>query len=177
MIQTTESIDFGRLITGHSPFSVPKYQRAYAWDEDEVTEYLDDMERLYRDRVNSSENRMPHFFGGLVSVRRFASGTPHGYIHDVVDGQQRLATFMITICAILEGLKIIEQKATASGDAGATDDAKIEREKTETNYFFYLEGVGRQTQKRLRLSLSKADNKYFEDLMRNIGDARTKKNL
>ncbi len=45
---------------------------------------------------------MKHFFGGLVSVDLFAGNTAAGRIYEVVDGQQRLATFIITIALVVK---------------------------------------------------------------------------
>ncbi len=68
-------------------FTVPDYQRGYAWDEKQVEELLKDFEHLMNDGME-----MRHYTGTLVlsNLKETESGEFH-----VVDGQQRLTTLVI----------------------------------------------------------------------------------
>jgi hypothetical protein len=67
-------------------FEVPKYQRGYAWEIDNVRD-------LYDDIVESVETGSHHFLGTLV-LSKNAKHDDHFYI---VDGQQRIATITLFI--------------------------------------------------------------------------------
>lgn len=177
MIQATENLRFGDLISRRVPFEVPRYQRSYAWDEEEIKEFLQDITELYNARIPPSSSPMSHFFGGIVSVNRQVGGTTHGRIYDVVDGQQRLTTFMLTICAILDGLKSIANDAKTAGDDQISQAAQSYADTSKGDYLFYREVVDYTTEERLRLNLSKADRNFFEQLIKNISDARTRRSF
>jgi len=177
MIQATENLRFGDLISRRVPFEVPRYQRSYAWDEEEIKEFLQDITELYEARIANPPNHMSHFFGGIVSVNRQVGGTTHGRIYDIVDGQQRLATFMLTTCAILEGLQIIASDAQAAGDNQNSQAAQSYADTTKGDYLFYREVVDYRTEDRLRLTLSKADKIFFDHLIRDIKSARGRHNF
>ena len=77
-------------------------QRHYVWSK------IDQWEPLWEDIVEKIEvnakaevdqDRIPHFFGAIVTrqLPRTVGGVP-GF--DVIDGQQRLTTFQIILCAI-----------------------------------------------------------------------------
>lgn len=177
MIQATENLRFGDLISRRVPFVVPRYQRSYAWDEEEIKEFVQDITELYNARINPSSQAMSHFFGGIVSVNRQVGGTTHGRIYDVVDGQQRLATFMLTICAILHGLGVIAESARSTGDQQSSQAAQSYADTTKDDYLFYREVVDYQTEECLRLTLSRADRLFFDQLIKNISDARTRRSF
>lgn len=67
---------------------VPKYQRDYAWDEQNVIDLLDDIAGA----IEKGEAR--HFLGSIVMTRLSAEEL------EIVDGQQRLATAFMILCAI-----------------------------------------------------------------------------
>lgn len=71
-------------------YNVPDYQREYVWQEKEVVRLLDDIV----DEMDG--NSKTEYFVGTVIV------TPIGSInqYDVIDGQQRLTTFYLILCAI-----------------------------------------------------------------------------
>ncbi len=67
---------------------VPVYQRAYAWQEEHVTELFQDI----GEAISGSE---PEYFVGSIVVSSKGTDRP-----EVVDGQQRLATTTIFLSAI-----------------------------------------------------------------------------
>lgn len=96
MTNTEEmSIEFTRQ-TLQSCFSqnyvVPDYQREYVWDEDpkksQVEQLLSDIEEAYENNFNKQ-----YFVGSIVVYK-------NGTTLEVIDGQQRLTTFFIFLCAL-----------------------------------------------------------------------------
>lgn len=71
-------------------YIVPDYQREYVWSDKEVNKLLDDLNNEL-ENGNSSE-----YFIGTILV----SPTQEKNQFDVIDGQQRLTTFFLTLCAL-----------------------------------------------------------------------------
>lgn len=167
MLKVTESTYFGQLISQKVPFVVPRYQRPYAWEEEEVTDFIKDLQVLYIGRLNNPTNPKMHFFGGIVSVERYAPElSDMGHAYDIIDGQQRLATIMLTIALLIRGLEELAQKAKTVGDQETADRTKSYASITRENFLEYTEVVGSQRQARIRLLLSKTDAAFFESLVK-----------
>lgn len=162
MIQGTENIHLGDLISRRIPFNVPKYQRAFAWDEEEITDFIKDLQELFKARRKDPSSTKRHFFGGLVSVDKLATGTKPGRVYEVVDGQQRLATFFLAIALLIKGLRKLQTEAdpVTSKESGSHADT------SRDDYLEYKEVVSGGVQPRLRLTLSKADNAFFQALIK-----------
>lgn len=67
---------------------VPPYQRAYSWTDEQI-------EELLRDLSDAMREKEAEYFLGTVVLTKHQAGQ-----HAVIDGQQRLATISILICAI-----------------------------------------------------------------------------
>ncbi len=67
---------------------VPPYQRAYSWTDEQITDLLRDLS----DAIRSKDSE---YFLGTIVLTKNNEGS-----HFVIDGQQRLATVSILICAI-----------------------------------------------------------------------------
>ncbi|MFI7547977.1 DUF262 domain-containing protein [Actinoplanes sp. NPDC049599] len=86
------------LLEGLKQYQVPLYQRTYSWTEHQLERLWEDILRLAEDRVDNPA--ATHFIGSLVLAPSPKNG-PSG-VQDflVVDGQQRLTTLSILLCAI-----------------------------------------------------------------------------
>src|ERR1035438_1519774 len=71
-------------------YIVPDYQREYVWTEKEVQQLLEDVDEQF----NIGERR--EYFIGTVLV----SPTEQKNHFEVIDGQQRLTTFFLLLCAL-----------------------------------------------------------------------------
>lgn len=70
-------------------YTVPDYQREYVWGEKEVNKLLEDINEEYsREKGADSE-----YFIGSIVVRK------NGKEVEVIDGQQRLTTLVLCLCA------------------------------------------------------------------------------
>jgi len=84
------------ILDGTKQYRVPLYQRPYSWEKSQVQRLWEDIERLALERAESSTSA--HFMGSLVlSIGRTG---PAGTEFLVVDGQQRLTTLTILLCAL-----------------------------------------------------------------------------
>lgn len=127
----------GHLLADHL-LEVPRFQRAYSWEEANVEEFLTDLD-VARTREAS------YFMGTVV----FALPNSDTQRRQIVDGQQRIATTAILITAIRDLLQEYEKEAQAAKTA--------ER---------YLRGyVLSEEQEVERLILSPKDTDVYEALL------------
>jgi uncharacterized protein with ParB-like and HNH nuclease domain len=71
-------------------YIVPDYQREYVWTEKEIQQLLDDID----EELDLSQRR--EYFIGTVLV----APTSEKNHYEVIDGQQRLTTFFLLLCAL-----------------------------------------------------------------------------
>ncbi|GAC1433432.1 MAG: hypothetical protein NVS4B1_25500 [Ktedonobacteraceae bacterium] len=163
MIEQPENLRLGDLIAKRVPFKVPKYQRAYAWDVEEIEDYIRDLKEIYE--AHNSGGDMTHFFGGIVSFEERAPNTTTRRIYNVIDGQQRLATFMIAIALLISELKVLVSEANSQGDLSTAQAATSHSEKIRRDFLEYDEVIANKIQQKPRLTLSKADADFFAELV------------
>jgi len=100
-----DTANFGHDRLGHlledRLLRVPRFQRAYAWDEGNVDEFLED---LLKAREEDSE----YFMGTIV----LAQGQDDAR-QLIVDGQQRLATTAVLLIALRDRLRELGHKESA----------------------------------------------------------------
>ena len=68
-------------------FLVPEYQRSYIWETENVNELLEDLSFAYE---NNEEGE--YFLGSLVLKK---TNEPKFDEYELLDGQQRLTTFLL----------------------------------------------------------------------------------
>jgi hypothetical protein len=81
-------------------YEIPRFQRPYMWGDDQLTDFWQDL---------VSEQAVDHFLGSMVTF------TTPGKTRAIVDGQQRLTTIVLLLCAVRDcmakhGLKELAQK-------------------------------------------------------------------
>ncbi|RVY70931.1 DUF262 domain-containing protein, partial [Helicobacter pylori] len=80
------------LVDSEYFYQVPDYQRPYVWDKDHLGALIDDLVGSY---TNNKEDE--YFCGSIVIAENQKDNR-----WDVVDGQQRLTSFIILACTILK---------------------------------------------------------------------------
>lgn len=70
-------------------YQVPDFQRPYSWEDEHIEKLWEDIFAAFKG------NRNEYFLGSMIFARE---KSPLGF--EVVDGQQRLASLMILICAM-----------------------------------------------------------------------------
>ena len=88
---------FSELMGNGKSYSIPRFQRDYSWDQDELSE-------LWHDIENMMETETQHFMGYLVLQ------TSDGKSFQIIDGQQRLTTISLIIVAALNLFKTMIDK-------------------------------------------------------------------
>ena len=80
-------------------YSVPDFQREYVWQRVQVETLLQDISDEFYDEEGKL-NVGPEYFMGSIVVCKADDGT-----FQLIDGQQRMTTFYLVLCAIAEKLK------------------------------------------------------------------------
>ncbi len=81
-------------------YAVPDYQREYVWQTAQVEQLLSDI--LSEMPAKPSEAPPAEYFIGSIVVCPNASG-----VLDLIDGQQRMTTLFVTLCAIRDRLEAL----------------------------------------------------------------------
>lgn len=119
-------------------FSIPGYQRPYAWGQDQAQELLDDLLGALASAPTQLNEAAPYFLGSIVLIKEVAS--PEA---TVVDGQQRLTTLTLLLSAI---------RATV-GNVDVQNDI--------TSCIYEKGSLVKGTQPRYRLLLRERDRDFF----------------
>ena len=106
-------------------FAVPNYQRCYVWEDQEVDAYLKDIDYCYG--RNKDTHQYDHFFGQMI-LRLTEEDRASRQHFEIVDGQQRLTTFTLTVAACY---RLILKKT------------KMMEDKTKSNALLILEDIGK----------------------------------
>jgi hypothetical protein len=147
-------------------YRVPTYQRSYSWEQPEIEDFLRDLEKCYKQRKMTTGNEH-HFFGQIVCISDTLLGTTDKKMLQIVDGQQRISTFIILAAAIVGNCDALLK--TIEGDMNFNNEAGILRKRIEdlTKRFiwfpFEINGVIDEVNV---LELSKHDKFYFTKLLR-----------
>ncbi|MDL4775226.1 MULTISPECIES: GmrSD restriction endonuclease domain-containing protein [Thermomonosporaceae] len=86
------------LLEGSKQYQVPLYQRTYGWETEQLQRLWDDVEQLAEDRAERPG--ITHFIGSLVLAPSPTNGPAGVQEFLVIDGQQRLTTLALLLCAI-----------------------------------------------------------------------------
>lgn len=93
-IQGTER-PIAKIFSDDYAFTIPNYQRPYAWTNEEASELFDDLLVAMENGNKPIKDLNPYFLGSVVLIKE--ENVPDAQI---VDGQQRLVTLTILLSAI-----------------------------------------------------------------------------
>lgn len=136
-------------------FSIPLYQRPYAWTKEEAGELIEDLLAFMGDAKDSMDDVSPYFLGSIVLIKG------DGPESEVIDGQQRLTTFTTLLCALREAL-------------GATNP---DFAKSLTGYIYEKANQVTGTSNRYRLRLRERDCNFFQSYVQNEGGLKKLRDL
>lgn len=117
---TPNKVTVQTLFEGEKQFLIPLFQRHYVWDAKEQWNPLwEDIVGKTNRRIASPQGTQPHFTGALVTQQKgtSASAIP---AYEIIDGQQRLTTFQIILCAFRD----VCREQAADDFMAAADDAE-----------------------------------------------------
>ncbi|WP_280139247.1 DUF262 domain-containing protein [Geodermatophilus dictyosporus] len=146
-------------------FRVPRYQRAYAWELDDVDDLCDDIEAVVATQDGRGTLKGSHFFGTLVTVLVPETAASRSHYHEVVDGQQRLTTFCLFLRAIAMRATQEAESAKAEQDRTAKSFSTLAQETESFLRYNDFDVAAGTVSQQPRLSLSLVDDPYFQDLL------------
>lgn len=86
---------FNKLLEGEDTYSIPVYQRNYAWSEGQWEQLYNDVCKI--DILDESDSK--YFLGPIILLKK-GPNSHGGELYDVVDGQQRLTTITLLLLAM-----------------------------------------------------------------------------
>lgn len=93
-------------------YRIPRNQRPYVWEESNWNDLLRDMKFVAENRIGE-DSAAAHFLGSIVLKRE---GEESGLdTYTIIDGQQRILTLTILLCAMIFLMKKNGQSADADG--------------------------------------------------------------
>ncbi|SIQ37695.1 DUF4357 domain-containing protein [Pseudacidovorax sp. RU35E] len=92
---TAKEQSLAKIFSDDYVFTIPGYQRPYAWGRDQAQELLDDLLDALASAPAQLSEAAPYFLGSIVLIK--AEGVAEA---TVVDGQQRLTTLTLLLSAI-----------------------------------------------------------------------------
>lgn len=160
-----------RLLSAQQTFEAPRYQRNYAWGEDEIAAFLRDLEACIQRRLAGGAGRH-HFFGGLVTVDAPIPGSSRTNLQ-VVDGQQRLATFAMLISQLRRALVAL----AATIDDGEKLKGVLQQRASllTSNYEILQDEIHLENVEVPRVQLSTPDQPFFAALLAGETPAQERK--
>ncbi len=98
MITNVKAISINELIPANPGFyyQIPKYQRAYVWKPDQITEFYNDL----------AYNNKGMFIGPMICI---AHGQKPNLEYEVIDGQQRLTTLCLMLGVLYKKAKDLQK--------------------------------------------------------------------
>ena len=147
------------LLGGMTLFHVPQFQRAYEWKDEQVSAFIDDVGRCWRRRLNGEQEG--HFFGSVVTSPK----EPRGLVRprrDVIDGQQRFATFLLFLAALRQHCIIVSKNLSDPVHASAMN---TRAETLLSRFIMNKDLVFTETKDVYPLTLNQTDDSVFKRLL------------
>ncbi len=107
--QTIESHDITVTSVFQAFYAVPDYQREYVWETEQVEQLLTD---INAELAGNDSARASEYFIGSIVVCPGRDG-----VFELIDGQQRMTTLYLTLCAIRDRAKELGEKPPGSLDS------------------------------------------------------------
>jgi hypothetical protein len=155
-------LTIGSLFSRNYVYRVPRYQRGYSWEDGQIEDFIRDLTACYNARIEGSERH--HFFGGIVAVRRESVGSA-GIHCDLIDGQQRIASFVLVASCLHSLLERLCEEAKQVNDMDSARLAKSRADLVRNQYLQFNDEINRQPVVLPRLTLSKPDHDFFAELI------------
>ena len=93
----SNAITIHELLHDRSIYQMPLFQRRYQWQENpQIQKFWEDLASVIDDEVDLS------FLGAVVLQIEREGNAKNSQVYTVIDGQQRITTFFIFLCAVVD---------------------------------------------------------------------------
>ena len=167
MIVKPQYDPIGKFFEYQPVYKVPTYQRAYSWEQLEIEDFTRDLETCYNKR--KFDNPSVHFFGQIVCIAGDLQGSDGHKFHELVDGQQRIATFILLVNALVNIYREVVS-VEISGNIELNNEKGILEERIRNltqRYIVFQKEVQQSIQDIEVLELSRRDRTFFHSFLRN----------
>lgn len=123
---------------------IPVYQRVYSWRRPQLNELWDDL-------MSAGQRETPHFMGTVFYSEEESHRKGLRQL-DIIDGQQRMTTFTLLVCALRKhlletgrtfgGLDATSLEETYLKPTGCADACKLVLSRADAPTLRWIEGVG-----------------------------------
>lgn len=158
VIENPSIVSLGDLLDNvKRQFRIPMYQRDYAWQNDQIDDFIDDAFAL-------ADGDSEHFFGTIV-LSDNSPGPPYdgkNKVRYIIDGQQRLTTALLVLASIRDLLEQLGEVDDASDLLTSTklnrrDEPKLFANRTNQKFLTALLINKYPTQERVEELLESLD--------------------
>lgn len=149
-------------------YRVPAYQRAYSWEQMEIEDFVRDLHVCY-DKRKFSNDPIVHFFGQIVCIEGELPGPDNLKYYELVDGQQRIATFVLLVTAVINIYQNIITNEIGTNISFNNEKSILEgRIKGLTQrYLVFQKEIEESFQDIKVLELSNRDRTFFQSFLNN----------
>lgn len=128
-IESSDQTIRGLLTSGY--YKIPRFQRPYSWEQDNIQDFWNDVIR---------DSETDYFIGSMVVYKDAQQRLC------VVDGQQRLTTITILLCALRKAFATIKENELAQGIHGLVERRNIDNSlefvlQTESSYPYFQDRI------------------------------------
>lgn len=156
-------VSVGEMLSNRGTFIVPRYQRNYAWDEDQIASFMNDLNLCCTARAANEPRH--HFFGGIVTANAPVPGSTRPN-NELIDGQQRLATFMMLMVQLRQRMLQLAHAAEGAGNAEMKTFLTTKAKLIGDRYEAFSDSIAMKIVLIPRIQLSVPDQPFFDPLLR-----------
>lgn len=97
LTNSSDETSLGSILSGDSVFTIPYFQRPYKWKPERL-------QQLERDILQLVDGAVDNHFLGAIIIHGRSSNPADPRVYEVIDGQQRITTIYLYLCAIVRTL-------------------------------------------------------------------------
>lgn len=98
LTRSTDEVRPSGMFSARNIYEIPYFQRPYKWDSERIRQLQNDLLMLVDGQTDV------HFLGAVITHSRQRANSTASQRIEVVDGQQRLTTVYLFICAAVRAL-------------------------------------------------------------------------
>ncbi|WP_283272101.1 DUF262 domain-containing protein [Spiroplasma sp. SV19] len=159
-----EKISLEALLQKYQQLKIPPYQRRYSWGVEQWKKFSDSIDEMWEFvKKDPNSNDDIHYTGTIIL---HVDNNKNTNIVNIVDGQQRITTYLLLLSAFLDYCKIrINNKETGSEEE--IDSRIISDIRKCLFYFMGNQNYGLHDFSLNKIELNKYDQPYYEATLRN----------